>query len=305
MTTTLYTHPACLRHNPGPDRDFGPARIRAVLAALKTLEFGQLIWREASPITLEHLRLVHTQEYIDSVLAPIPSGEERAFDFETFATRGTAEAALHAAGLVMQATDDVIAGRAHNAFCVVSPGGHHAEADKALGYCFFNHVAVAAVAAQKILGQSRMAVLDIDAHHGNGTQSVFWNHRDRLFVSLHEENNLSGFAHEIGAWGNVLNINLPTGSDHTAFEQALENQALPKIANFKPDILFVSAGFDMHKDDPLSGLCLETEDYARIGKRLKDFADVTCQGRLVAVLEGGYNLDALAASVAAFVKGRM
>jgi acetoin utilization deacetylase AcuC-like enzyme len=279
--------------------------LQAVLAALKDPAFDRMVWRNAPPITQEALRLVHTQAYIDTVLAPVHEGEERIFDFETFAVSGTAEAALYSAGLVVRATEAVASGEARRAFCVVSPSGHHAEADSAHGYCFFNHIAVAAVAAQRNLGVSRIAVLDFDAHHGNGTQNLFWNYENRLFISLHEETGLSGFAHETGVSGNILNIPLATGSAGAVFRQAIETQALPKVKTFRPDILFVSAGFDMHTADPLSGLCLETEDYAWLGQQLGAFADSVCQGKLVAALEGGYNLDVLGPCVAAFVKSMM
>ena len=303
--TYIYSSPACLKHAPGPDCAFAPARLQAVTAALKAPEFSQLTWHSAPPITQAYLRAVHTQDYIDAVLAPVPDGEERTFSHDTVAVAGTADAALAAAGLVACATEAVIKGETRNAFCLASPGGHHAEADSACGYCFFNHVATAAVIAQKFLKQPRVAVIDIDAHHGNGTQSIFWNHEDRLFISLHEESPLSGFVNETGSWGNIMNIPLTTGSDGAAFRQAIKSQVLPKIISFKPDIMFVSAGFDTHKDDPMSGLCLNVDDYEQIARSVTECANSACQGRLVAVLEGGYNLDILGPSVAAFVKGMM
>ena len=303
--TRLYYHPACLKHNPGPDRSFAPARLQKIVTALRNEKFKKLAWHEGAAATPEILELAHTPEYIAKVLVPIPEGEDIAFDFETFATSGTACAASHASGQVLAATEAVISGVARNAFCLANPGGHHAEADGASGYCFFNHVALAAIAAQKNLKQKRVAVLDFDAHHGNGTQSLFWNFADRLYISLHEDNPLSGFAHETGAWQNIMNVPLPTGSNGDVFRQAMEEKALPKIQAFAPDILFVSAGFDMHKDDPLSSMLLEANDYALLGKRLSAFADSVCQGKLVTVMEGGYNLEALAASAANFVFGLM
>jgi len=205
--------------------------------------------------------------------------------------------------MVMNAAAEVAQGNIRKAFCLASPGGHHAEADAAIGFCFFNHVALAAVAAQKKFGIGKVAVLDFDAHHGNGTQSFFWNFEDRLYISLHEDNSLSGFANETGVGNNILNIPLPSGSNGAAFRQAFEEKAAPKLESFKPDILFVSAGFDMHKDDPLAALCLDESDYLWLGRRARDLSDTLCGGRLVAVLEGGYRLEALAASAAAFVDG--
>ncbi len=299
MTPRLYFHPATLTHDPGPFPGMGPARLNAVRDALE----GLGAWHTAAQATPDLLGLVHTGDYIDSVLAPIAPGEERAFDFETFAMSGTAEAALYSAGLVAEAVRAVVAGEAGRAFCLVSPGGHHAEADTAQGFCFFNHVAMAAAMAQAMPGVERVAVLDFDAHHGNGTQSLFWNHERRLLVSLHEETGLSGFAHERGSAGNVLNIPLPPGSGSDPYRRAMVDKALPKLAEFAPDLLIVSAGFDMHRDDPLASMRLETADYAWTGAELAALADTDCAGRVVAVLEGGYNLDHLGACAAAFVSG--
>lgn len=304
MTLTgIYHHPDCLKHNPGPDRSFAPARIEAVLNALKSSKINNIEFCEAPTATIDYLKLVHTQEYIDKVLELIPEDKEVAFDFETFAVTGTAQAALRSAGLVAEATRAVVKGEKRNAFCIASPGGHHAEADIAIGYCFFNHVALAAVMAQKHLGVNKVAVLDFDAHHGNGTQSIFWNFENRLFISLHEDNALSGFANEHGAWDNVLNIPLLSGSDGTIFRKEIEGKAFPKIESFKPDILFVSAGFDMHGSDPLSTLSLNAKDYGWLGTSIQDLANRICDGKVVAVMEGGYNLEALADSAADFVKG--
>ena len=303
MTTRLYFHPACLDHDPGPRPGLAPARLHAVIEALRQPGFEALEWREASRIGHACLELVHTPEYVDAVLAPIPAGEQRAFDFETFATSGTAEAALYSAGGVLDAVTAVAAGQARNALCLASPGGHHAEAETAQGFCFFNHVAMGAVAALKMPGIARVAVLDFDAHHGNGTQSLFWSRESCCLVSLHEDLGLTGFRYERGAHDNILNLPLPPKSGSAVFRDAVDTGALPKIAALQPDLLLVSAGFDMHRDDPLADLCLEVEDYAWLGARLARFAGGLCHGRLVAVLEGGYNVDVLGYCAAAFVGG--
>ena len=305
MTTGVYFHPACLKHDPAPTPGLAPARLLTVIEALRRPGFEALRWTEPEPATRDDLMVAHTPDYIDTVLAPIAGGEQQAFDFETFAMAGTAEAALCSAGAVLAAVKAVAAGDNRNAFCIASPGGHHAEAEMAQGFCFFNHVAMAAVAATRLPGIDRVAVLDFDAHHGNGTQSLFWSHADRMLVSLHEDVGLSGYSHEQGSADNILNIPLPTGSDGAAVRAAVEALALPKLAAFRPDLLLVSAGFDMHADDPLANLVLHTDDYAWLGSRLAGFADAVCDGRLVAVLEGGYNLEMLGACAAAFVRGLM
>ena len=299
----VFSHPACFKHNPPPDTTYAPKRLKAVIDALQTGCLRGLTWREAPALKPEELHLVHTPEYVAEVLRPIAAGEKRILAADTIAVNGTAEAALYAAGAVMTATSEVMSGSIQKAFCIVSPGGHHAEADAAGGFCFFNHVALAAISAQKKMGAVRIAVVDFDAHHGNGTQSLFWNFEDRLYISLHEETSLSGFANEKGAWNNIVNIPLPPKSSGDVLRKAFEEKIVPKLAAFKPDILFVSAGFDMHMNDPMSSLQLATEDYCWLGERLRECADKLCKGRLVAVLEGGYNLEVLGNCVAEFVKG--
>ena len=303
MSTAIFTHSACLLHDPAPLPGFAPARLVAVVEALRNVPC--LDWHNGQPATREQLALVHTPDYIAQVLAPIPPGEQKSFDFETFAMSATPAAALTASGLAVSAVRAVMAGEARNAFCLASPGGHHAEAEMAQGFCFFNHVALAAAFAQAELGVGRVAVLDFDAHHGNGTQSLFWNHADRMLVSLHEDLGLSGFAHEQGAHGNILNIPLATGSGSAEFHQAITQSALPALAAFQPELMLVSAGFDMCEGDPLAGLRLRVEDYGWIGGRLATLADAHCAGRLVAVMEGGYNLATLGDCAAAFVRGLM
>ena len=301
----VFSHPACLKHNPPPDTTYAPKRLNAVIDALHTERFSSLTWCEAPALAPEKLYLMHTPKYVADVLCPIAVGKIRHLAADTIAVNGTAEAALYAAGAVMTATSEAMGGNIQKAFCIVSPGGHHAEADAAGGFCFFNHVALAAIAAQKKMGAARVAVVDFDAHHGNGTQNLFWNFEDRLYISLHEETALSGFANEAGAWDNVLNIPLPKKSSGDILRRSFEEKVGPKLALFKPDILFVSAGFDMHADDSLSSLRLATKDYYWLGERLRMLADKLSKGRLVAVLEGGYNLKVLGNCAAEFVAGSM
>jgi acetoin utilization deacetylase AcuC-like enzyme len=305
MTTSLYTHEACFGHNPGPDPPYAPARLRSVLDALKADDYKNLLWSSADPALREDLLRVHTEEFIDRVLAPLPKGEQQAFDHDTWAVGGTADASLASTGLVLKAVRDVVGGKTRNAFCVVSPGGHHAEADMALGFCFINHVAVASLFAQEKLHIQKIAVIDIDVHHGNGTQNLFWNDPRKLFVSLHEENTLSGFANETGCAQNILNIQIPHGSGGDYYQHVYQAEVEPKLTAFAPDLILVSAGFDAHRLDPLGHLSLEVEDYRFLGSRLASLADRLSKGRLVGVLEGGYNLDYLSSSVAAFVTGLM
>lgn len=305
MTTTIYTHPDCLKHNPGPDVSYAPARLNCVAEALKGKQFVALKWSSEACVTDADFLRVHDREYLDDVFAPVQPDAPRQFDTDTWAVSGTADSLRAATGLVVAAVKDVAMRKTRNAFCLATPGGHHAEVAMASGFCFINHVAVGAVLAQQTLGFPRVAVIDIDAHHGNGTQSMFWNHADRLCISLHEECGLSGFSDETGRADNILNIPLQAGCDSATYLALFKDIALTKLAAFKPDFIFVSAGFDACKNDPLAGLALEIGDYTILGQHLAAAADKLCAGRLVSVMEGGYNLSQLGDCAAAFVEGLM
>jgi acetoin utilization deacetylase AcuC-like enzyme len=305
MTTTIYTHPDCQKHNPGPDTSYAPARLNCVVEALKDTRFAELQWSSETFVTDADFLRVHDAEYLDDVFVPVRPETPRQFDTDTWAVSGTADALRAATGLVVMAVKDVARGETRNAFCLASPGGHHAEAAMASGFCFINHVAVGAALAQQALDFPRVAVIDIDAHHGNGTQSMFWNHPDRLCISLHEDSGLSGFADEKGRAENILNIPLQPGCDSAAYLAAFRDIALTKLEVFKPDFIFVSAGFDACGNDPLANLALEIGDYAIIGRELAAAADRLCAGRLVAIMEGGYNMNQLGKCAAAFVSGLM
>ncbi len=299
----IFAHPACLGHNPIRANGLAPARLRAAIDGLRGPLFSRLGWSSASSLPMDYLTLAHTPDYIQSILRPIPDGAEIDYDADTQAMSGTAQAALVSAGLIIQATQAVAAGAINKAFCLVSPGGHHAEADTAQGFCFFNHIAIAAIAAQTYWQKPKVAVIDFDAHHGNGTQSLFWNNADRLLISLHEDNDMTGLSGETGAFDNILNIPLPRKSDGAGFRAAFTAHVPEKLRTFQPDLLLVSSGFDMHRDDPLSSMQLEVEDYLWLGQQLRALADELTEGRLVSVLEGGYNLTALAECVAAYTHG--
>ncbi len=302
MRRAVYTHPACRDHDP-PPRGLAPARLDAVTRALSGPAFADLDWRVPLPARREQLLLVHEPDYVSRILAPMGPRATRRFDFQTVAMSGTSPAALHAAGLVIAAVTDVLSGRCEHAFCLTSPGGHHAEAETAQGFCFFNNAALGAVHAQTVFGAGRVAVLDFDAHHGNGTQSLFWNHPDRMLACVHEKTFRSGLAEERGSANNIVNLPLLHGSGSAVFRSAMRDVALPRLTAFGPDLLLVSAGFDMHSDDPLGKLSLETGDFRWLGRQIAAFARQNCANRLVAVLEGGYHLAALEQSVRAFMAG--
>lgn len=304
MTTCIYSHPSMLDHLTGPGHPECPERLASVLTALRTPEFQSLQWQEAPKAALHEMVPIHTRDYIERVLEPVPADYLQRLDDDTVISSGSGEAALRAAGAVCAAVKDVAAGKIRNAFCAVRPPGHHAEADMSSGFCLFNNVAIGAYYAQKLCGMKRVAVYDFDVHHGNGTQNMFWNHPDLLYISSHEWPHFpgTGLEEERGSADNILNIPLAAGTDSTTFRALVSEKVVPTLAAFKPDILLISAGFDAHRDDPLAHIALETEDYFWLGQTLQFFADQQCYGRMVSTLEGGYNLSALGQSVAAYVR---
>ncbi len=305
MPTALITHPACLLHNNGEYHPESPDRLRAVLAALETEAFADLLREPAPHATIEQLNRVHPANYVEAILAIRPGEDEMVqLDADTSMSGGSAEAALRAAGAAVAAVDAVMEGWARTAFAAVRPPGHHAEPARPMGFCLFNNAAVAALHARARWGLQRVAVVDFDVHHGNGTQAMFAADKDLFYASSHQSPCYpgTGDAWERGTANNIVNAPLRPGSDSAAFRAAWSNIILPELDRFAPGLLIVSAGFDAHKADPLAQLRLETADFAWITQELLSIAAVHCGGRLVSVLEGGYDLDALAASAAAHVR---
>jgi acetoin utilization deacetylase AcuC-like enzyme len=305
VTVALITHPACLAHDPGPYHPECPDRLRTVLRALEGEEFSPLLRESAPPATEAELARVHPARYIDSILAiRPPPGSSVPLDSDTVMSHGTVEAALRAAGGAMFAVDAVMEGWARRAFVATRPPGHHAEPALAMGFCFFANAALAARHAQARWGLRRIAVVDFDVHHGNGTQAAFFADPDLFYASSHQFPCYpgTGSEEERGVAGNIVNAPLPPGATGTEFRAAWANRLLPALAASAPELLIVSAGFDAHKADPLAQLRLETADFAWITSRLVALAEEHCGGRLVSVLEGGYDLGALAASVSAHVR---
>jgi acetoin utilization deacetylase AcuC-like enzyme len=303
MTTLLYTHPACLDHDPGAHHPESPARLRAVLAALEGEEFAGLERREAPRASLDDIARVHAPDYAEAVLKAVPASGYVGLDPDTIVSPGSGEAALRAAGAVCAAVDAVIAGEARNAFCAVRPPGHHAEPAVPMGFCLFNNVAIGAARARARHGLARAAVVDFDVHHGNGTQAMFANTAELFFGSTHQSPLYpgTGAASERGV-GNIVNAPLRPGAGSAQFRAAFGDVILPALDAFRPDILFISAGFDAHRADPLAQLELDEADFAWATQRLAESAARHCAGRLVSTLEGGYDLSALGASAAAHLR---
>jgi len=307
VTTLLYSHPACHDHVAGPHHAECPERLDAIAKALEAPAFAALERHSAAAATRAQVALAHPADFVDFVLESIPASGYAAFDSDTVVSPGSGTAALHAAGGLCQAVDAVVTGAADNAFCAVRPPGHHAEATQAMGFCLFNSVAVAAHHARKAHGLVRVAVVDFDVHHGNGTQALFWNEPELFYASTHQMPLYpgTGATDETGVAGNIVNAPLRSGDGSAAFRRAVEERVLPGLEDFKPELLIISAGFDAHAEDPLAGLNLQDEDYAWVTQELTNFAREVCGGRVVSALEGGYNLDALARSAAAHVAALM
>ncbi len=306
MTTALFTHTACLDHLTPPGHPESPERLRAVLAALAGADFAALIRAEAPRAEGEGLALVHPRHFIRKVLESVPERGLSSIDGDTTLSPGSGEAALRAAGAVIAAVDAVMTGEAKTAFAAVRPPGHHAEPGAAMGFCVFNNVAVGALHARSH-GIRRIAVVDFDVHHGNGTQAAFEADADLFFASTHQWPLYpgTGLPQERGVAGNIVNVPLPPRSGSDEFRDAFESLVLPALDRFAPDLVMISAGFDAHEADPLADLRLTERDYAWATTRLCEVAAEHARGRVVSTLEGGYDLEALAASAAAHVKALM
>lgn len=306
MTTLLLTHDACLAHDPGPHHPESPARLKAVLAALAAPAFAKLARREAPRASLEQIALVHPPDFAERLLALVPQQGYAAIDADTVLSPGSGEAALRAAGACIAAVDAVMKGDVRNAFCAVRPPGHHAEPHHAMGFCLFNNVAIAAMHARRVHNIERVAVIDFDVHHGNGTQAAFERDASVLYASTHQMPLYpgTGAASERGV-GNIVNAPLRPMSGSEQFRNAFSTIILPALDAFRPEFVIISAGFDAHRDDPLAQLMLVEADYAWSTERLVEIAKKHAQGRIVSSLEGGYDLDALAQSAAAHVAALM
>ncbi|PHR57384.1 MAG: acetoin utilization protein [Robiginitomaculum sp.] len=304
MKTTLYTHEAGFDHQNPLEHAEHPGRLRAVLDALQGEAFAKLIRREAPLAARNDLERVHEPEYIDLILnTELTDGEILALDRDTYLSAGTAEAALRGAGAACQAVDDVLAGASSAAFCAMRPPGHHARPGTAMGFCIFSNIAIAAKRALQVHGLERVAVVDFDVHHGNGTQEALWDEPGALFISLHQQDHYpgTGLASETGGRGQVLNLPMVAGTSAEDWMSSFCDVALIHLRAFAPQLILVSAGFDAHEDDPLGDFCLQGHHYGELGRLLGNLARTQANSRLVSVLEGGYHLPALGNSAAQYV----
>jgi acetoin utilization deacetylase AcuC-like enzyme len=307
-TTLVYSHAACLEHRPGPNHPESPERLKAVLGALRSPAFSSLQWREAPMGTLDQLALIHERDFIDDIADIAPKQGYVPLDGgDTVMSPGSWEAVMRCVGAACAGVDAVMHDEARNVFCATRPCGHHAEPARAMGFCIFNQAAIAAAYAHDVHGLERVAVVDFDVHHGNGTQAAFFSRPQLLYASSHQSPLYpgTGAASETGVDHNIVNVPLPLGCDSDLFRTRIGAEMLPAIREFAPQLIVVSAGFDAHRLDPLAGLRLEDDDFHWITRELMSIADATSEGRIVSILEGGYSLEGLASGTAAHVRALM
>jgi acetoin utilization deacetylase AcuC-like enzyme len=302
MTTLLFTHDSAERHDTGPGHPESADRIRVVRQALEAPAFAALERREAPLSDIGQIALVHRRDYVTALLDAIPERGYIRVDPDTTLSPASGEAALRSVGAAIAAVDAVMSGEGRAAFCAVRPPGHHAEPGRGMGFCVFNNVAIAAAHARAAHHVERIAIVDFDVHHGNGTQAAFWSDPSVLYASTHEFPFYPGTgAEDERGQGNIINVPLASMSGSAEFRKGVERAILPALEAFDPGLILISAGFDAHARDPLASLRLDEEDFAWITRRLVDIAGEKCDGRIVSSLEGGYDLDALSSSVSAHV----
>jgi acetoin utilization deacetylase AcuC-like enzyme len=307
MSTLYLHHPAALEHRTPSGHPERPDRIRAIERALEDERFAALVRAEAPRGTPEMAALAHPRPYVDAIAEVAPKEGMVAIDADTTMSPGTFEAVMRGVGAAVLAVDEVMAGKARNAFVGMRPPGHHAERTRAMGFCFFNNAAIAARHAQAAHGAERVAIVDWDVHHGNGSQDIFWSDPSVMYASTHQMPLYpgTGAMSERGDHGTVVNAPLSPGDGGEIFREAFETAILPRLENFSPDLVVISAGFDAHWRDPLANLNLVEADFSWATQKLIALAEKRCDGRIVSVLEGGYDLDGLSKSVAAHVTALM
>ena len=307
MTTLFLSHSSYFDHDTGPGHPERPDRIRAITEALEHERFAALIRADAPGVDRPAIFRVHPAHYVDAIEAAAPAQGTVHLDPDTVMSAQSFAAIGHCVGAATAAVDEVMRGGAKNAFVAMRPPGHHAGIASPMGFCFFNNAAIAGRHAQAAHGAERVAILDFDVHHGNGTQEIFWSDPSVLYASTHQMPLFpgTGAREERGEHDNIVNAPLTAGDDGAVFREAMETRLLPRVKTFRPDLIVISAGFDAHRLDPLGGLNLVEEDFAWATARVMVIAERYAKGRIVSVLEGGYHLEGLARSAAAHVKTLM
>jgi acetoin utilization deacetylase AcuC-like enzyme len=307
MSTLLVTHPAYLDHLPPMGHPERPDRLRVIERMLESERYQPLARDQAPVASIETIALCHSRGYVEAIRDASPDQGLVRLDPDTTMSPGTYEAALRAVGGATFAVDEVMSKKVVNAFCALRPPGHHAETDRPMGFCFFNNAAIAARYAQKRYGIERAAIVDFDVHHGNGTQDIFWNDSSVMYCSTHEMPLFpgTGAATERGARNTIVNAPLHAGDGGHEFREAFDEAILPRLRDFRPELLVISAGFDAHTRDPLANLNLVEADFGWVTRKLMEIAAASADNRIVSVLEGGYDLEGLSRSVAVHVSTLM
>ena len=307
MATLLVSHPDCLDHDTGPFHPESTERLRSLLHALEKDAFSTLQRCDAPCARVDQLARVHDAQHIQYILDHVPTHGHYSIDGDTVMSPMSGQAALRATGGVCHAVDMLMAEGVHNAFVAVRPPGHHAGRHTPCGFCLFNNIAVGAMHARDKHGLQRIGIIDWDVHHGNGTQDIFWNDPDVFYASTHQAPLYpgTGSPNETGAHGTIMNFPLAPGTQGTTVLNILNNDILPALRAFQPNLIMISAGFDAHENDPLADLNLTTDDYGTATQSILDVAEDVCAGRVISVLEGGYNLQAIASSASAHVLALM
>lgn len=307
MPTLLISHPASLNHLTPPGHPERPDRLRAIAQVLEEERFNDLVRVEAPAASLDIIALCHPMDFIEAIRDATPKQGLVQIDADTSMSPGSFEAAIHAVGGAVHAVDEVVCKKADNAFVCHRPPGHHAETIRPMGFCLFNSAAIAARHAQKKHGLARTAVVDFDVHHGNGSQQIFWKDATVMYCSTHQMPLYpgTGAVGERGEHDNIVNAPLSAGDSGDRFKQAFESRILPRLRRFAPELIVISAGFDAHRRDPLANIQLVEKDFRWATQQLMEVADKTAQGRVVSLLEGGYDLQGLSQSAAAHVTALM
>jgi len=295
MSTAIVTSDTSINHETGLGHPEKPDRVTAVIKNLKKNK--KLIWKKNKKFDRKILDFTHTPKYVEQVENSFPKKGLVLLDADTIISPGSKYATYDAVGSIISAIDGVENKEFNNAFCAVRPPGHHSEKEKSMGFCIYNNVAVGANYLIKKYSYKKIAIIDFDVHHGNGTQNIFYNNEKVLYISTHQYPYYpgSGSDKEKGIHNNIFNIPLPAGTNSQEYLNAYEN-VLKKIKDFRPEFILFSAGFDAHKDDPLAQLQLTSEDFYKITKKTLEYAKTNCNNKVVSILEGGYDLDALAES---------
>jgi acetoin utilization deacetylase AcuC-like enzyme len=294
VTTCIFTSNSSIKHDTGPGHPECPERIPAILTGLKKIQSQKLIWREIGSFDEKYIELTHSKKYLEKINQSFPKEDLVFLDGDTIVSKGSKKAAYDAVGAIINAIDTVMNQEFDNAFCVVRPPGHHAEKEQAMGFCIFNNVAVGATYLLEKYKLDKVAIIDFDVHHGNGTQDIFYNEKKVLYVSSHQFPFYpgTGSKDEIGKFNNILNIPLKAGTVSEEFFNSYK-KVYNKLNEFKPQFILLSAGFDAHKNDPLANVDLESRDYYILTKEIMKIAKKICSNKIVSILEGGYNLSAI------------